>query len=91
VGIRTGLSLIPCVCLSGCTVTKWPIGSGCCLEWSVGSVEEYTVDVLDGSGDCRRGRGSFGGKCGASYCKEWDSLCEGRRRGSSQISLWFLV
>jgi len=30
------------------------------------------MGVLDFDGDCRRGRGSFGGEIGASYCKHWD-------------------
>ena len=49
------------------------------------------IGVLDGSGDRRRGRGSFGGKYGASHCNQWEYLCKGRRRGSSQITLGFLV
>jgi len=40
------------------------------------------IGVLDWVGDCGKGRGSFGGKY---------SLREGQRRGSSQITLWFLV
>ena len=28
------------------------------------------IVVLDGSGDRRRGRDSFGGKCGASHCNQ---------------------
>ena len=38
------------------------------------------MGVLDGSRDRRMGRGSFGSKCGASHCNQWDSLREGRRR-----------
>ena len=44
-----------------------------------------------------KGRGNFGGKRGASDCDQWglyglDILCrEGWRRGSSQITLGFLV
>ena len=34
------------------------------------------IGVLIGSGDCRSGMGSFGGRCGASNCNQWDSLCE---------------
>jgi len=30
-------------------------------------------------------------KYGASHCNQWDSLREGRRRGSNQITLGFLV
>jgi len=30
------------------------------------------MGVLDGSGDCGRGRGSFGGEFGASHCNQWD-------------------
>ena len=47
--------------------------------------------VLDGGGDRQRGRGSFGGKRGPSLCNQWDCLREGRRRGSSQITLVFVV
>jgi len=47
------------------------------------------IGVLYGSGDRQMGRGSFGGKCGASHCNQWDSLCEGWRRRSSQITLEF--
>jgi len=36
------------------------------------------IGVLDRSGDCRRGRGSFRGQCGTSHCYQWNSLCEGR-------------
>jgi len=53
--------------------------------------------VLDGSGDCRRRRVSFGGKCGTSYWNQW-GLCgvvilchEGWQRSFSQITLGFLV
>jgi len=35
----------------------------------------YFATVLDGSGDRRRGRGSFGGKFGASHCNKW-GLCD---------------
>jgi len=45
---------------------------------------------IDVDGD-RWARGSFGGKCGASHCNQWDSLCEGRRRSYSEITLGFLV
>jgi len=52
---------------------------------------------LEMGGDRRRGRGSFGGKCGASHCNQW-RLCgvvilyhEGWRRGSSRITLGFLA
>jgi len=31
--------------------------------------------VLDGGGDLRRGRGSFGGEFGASHCNQW-GLCD---------------
>jgi len=37
------------------------------------------MGVLDGGGDCQRGRGSFGGEFGASSCNQWDilsQLCE---------------
>ena len=37
------------------------------------------------------GNGQFWGKCGASHCDQLDSLSEGRRPGSSQITLGFLV
>jgi len=30
------------------------------------------MGVLDSGGDCRRGRDSFGGKCGASYLTNGD-------------------
>ena len=36
------------------------------------------IGVLDENEDCQKGRGSFGGKCGA----QWDFLHEGRRCGS---------
>jgi len=29
------------------------------------------MGVLDGGGDRQMGRGSFGGKCGASHCNQW--------------------
>ena len=32
------------------------------------------MGVFDGDGDRRRGRGSFGSKCGASNCNQW-GLC----------------
>jgi len=47
--------------------------------------------------DRRSERGSFGGKCGASYCNNWGlcsvvMLCRQRwRRSFSQITLGFLV
>jgi len=49
------------------------------------------MGLLDGGGGRRREMGSFGGKCVASLSNQWDSLREGRRRGSSQITLGFLV
>ena len=55
------------------------------------------MGVLDRSGDRRRGKGIFGGKCAASHCNQWGLrgvaiLChEGRRCGSSQITLGFFV
>jgi len=33
------------------------------------------MGVLDGSGDRRRERGSFGGEFGASHCNQW-GLCD---------------
>jgi len=55
------------------------------------------MGVLDGSGDRQRGRGSFGGKSGASDGNQW-RLCgvvilchEEWRCDSSQITLGFLV
>jgi len=51
------------------------------------------MGALDGDGDSPKGRGSFGGKCGASHCNEWEFcglvvLCrEGWRCSSSQI-IW---
>jgi len=33
------------------------------------------MGVLDGGGDRRRGRDSFGGEFGASHCNQWD-LCD---------------
>jgi len=54
------------------------------------------MGILDGGGCHRRGRGSFGGKCGASHCNQW-GLCgvvifrrEGWRCGSSQIPFLLL-
>jgi len=56
------------------------------------------MGVLDGGGDRRRGRGSFGGKCGASHRNyQWELCCvvifcrEGWRRGSSLVTMGFLV
>jgi len=55
------------------------------------------MGVLDGDGDRRRGRSSFECKCGASHCNQRGlcdvvTLCrEEWRRGSSQITLGFLV
>ena len=69
-------------------------GSGCRLggEW-VGR----KMGALDWSGVRQRGRGNFGGKCRASHCNQL-GLCdvvilcrEGWRRGSSRISLGFIV
>jgi len=60
--------------------------------WS-GEWGQSRMGVLDGGGDRRRGRGSFGGKRGASRCNQWGFcgvviLCrEGWRRGSFQITL----
>jgi len=55
------------------------------------------MGILDGDGDRRRERGSFGSKCGPSHCNQ-RGLCgvvilcrEGWRRGSSQITSGFLV
>ena len=54
------------------------------------------IGVLDGM-EIVEGKGSFGGKCGASHSNQW-GLCgvvilcrEGWRRGSSHISLRLLV
>jgi len=55
------------------------------------------MGVLDGGGDRRRGRGSFGDKFGASHSNQWElcgvivSCCDGWRRGSPQITLGGLV
>ena len=49
------------------------------------------MGILDGGGDRRRESGSFGAKCGASHCNQWDSLREGRVCGFSQITLGFLI
>ena len=46
--------------------------------------------VLDRSGDHPR-EGAVLNECGASHCNQWDSLHEGRRRSSPQITLGFLV
>jgi len=51
------------------------------------------MGVLDGGGDRRGGRGSFGGKCGTSHCSQWGLRGivilghQGWRRSSSQITL----
>jgi len=43
--------------------------------WVV-SVVGYGTGVLDGVGDCRRGRGSFMGEFGASsHCNQWGLCC----------------
>jgi len=50
------------------------------------------LGILDGGRDRRRESGSFRvNKRVASNCNQWDSLREGRRCGSSQIILGFLV
>jgi len=49
------------------------------------------MGVLDGDEDRRRGRGRFRGKCGTSHRNQCDSLRERRRRGTSEITLGFLV
>jgi len=33
------------------------------------------MGVLDASGECRRGRGSFWGEFGASHCNQWGLCC----------------
>jgi len=33
------------------------------------------ISVLDWGEDRQRGRGSFGGKCGASHCNQWGLRC----------------
>jgi len=67
VGLSVCLSVGQSVFLSGgCIVEKtddwiWmPLGV---VSW-VGR----GMDVLDGSGDRLRGRGNFGGECGATHC-----------------------
>jgi len=40
-----------------------------------GPSRDGCISLLDWGGDRRRGRGSFGGEFGASYCNEWD-LCK---------------
>ena len=49
------------------------------------------MGVLDGM-EIVEEEGQFCGKYGrASHCNQWDSLREGRRRGSSRIILGFFV
>jgi len=52
-------------------------------DWSREGVLDGVVIV--------EGKGQFWGKYGASHCNQWNSLREERRRGSSQITLGFLV
>ena len=64
-----------CVCLSGkCTLAKRLIGSGCCLGRVASGIGRGmgVLDGLDGSGDRRRGRISFGGKCGRHFVTNGD-------------------
>jgi len=70
---QSHLSVCLSVCRSvglseGCTVAKRLIGCGRRLG---GERVGRGMGVLNGGGDCRRGRGSFGSKCGASHCNQW--------------------
>jgi len=45
------------------------------MPFGVMSGVGFSMGVLDGGGNCRRGRGSFVGEFGAFHCNQWD-LCE---------------
>ena len=64
------LSVCLSVCMSGkCTVANWIR-----MPFVVVSGVGRGTGVLDGSGDRRMEKGSFGGKCGTSHCNQW-GLC----------------
>jgi len=73
-GVGTELLPSPSVGLSvGRSV--YPVG-GKMADWiwmpfGLVSVVGRGIGVLDGGGDCQRGNGSFGDKCGASHCNQW--------------------
>jgi len=63
---------LPVSYVYGYTVAKWLIGPGYRLggEWGW-SMDGY----IRWGRDRRRGRDSFGGKCGASLCNQWGLCC----------------
>jgi len=75
-------------------MAKQLIGSGCHLGGEQGQSSDGCIRW---GGDSRREGCSFGGKCGASHCNQWELcgiviLCrEGWRCGCSQITLGFLI
>ena len=51
-------------------MAKWLIDYRCGLGHWVMSGVGREMGVLDGGGGCQKGKGSFGGKCGASRCNQ---------------------
>jgi len=92
------------VCLSGCLMvgrSVWRVYCGktadsIWMPFGVVSGVGRGMGVLDGWKSLK-GMDSFGGKCGTSHCNQWRLcgvviLCRKMwRRGSSQITLGFLV
>jgi len=76
-----------CVCLSvGRSVRKVYCGKTAVwigMPFGVARWGRSRIGVLDGDGDCRRGRGRFWGEFGAYHCKPTGTL----RRSSSRITL----
>ena len=65
----------PSVCLSVCKVYCGKTADWIRMPFGVVSGVGRGTGVLDGGGDRRRGRGSFGGEFWASHCNQWGFCC----------------
>jgi len=59
------------------------------MPFGVVSGVDRDMGVLDGNGDRRRGRSSFGGYCGASHSNQWELCCVIVREGHALPKLFW--
>ena len=64
-----------CVCVCVRKVYCGKTADWLWMPFGVMSGVGFGMGVLDGGGNCRRGRGSFVGEFGASHCNQW-GLCD---------------
>jgi len=84
--LLTDLLPIPSVGLSVVKVYCGKMADWIQMLFGVASGVGRGTGVLDGGGDCRKGRGSFGDKCGASHCNQCGRCCIDVQKSVNQSS-----